>query len=455
MNAVAASMPLQWQVVDWDQLDASQRQAVLQRPSSSSDERLRQGVGEIIQQVREQGDCALLELTKRLDRCEIDALQESTDELSPELLQSLNPVLDALEQAAARIRRFHAAGMPSHYQVETAPGVQCSAYYRPLQRVGLYIPAGSAPLISTLAMLAVPAQLAQCEEIILCSPAQSDGRCAPIIRAAAQRLGIQQLYRCGGAQAIAAMAYGSETIPRCDKIFGPGNAWVTEAKRQVASDPAGTAIDMPAGPSEVMIIADANADANKVALDLLSQAEHGPDSQVIFVSTSVEQIDAVAQALQRWLSALPRAETALQALSQSRAIAVSNMEQALGVANAYASEHLILQVEQAERWVPHIRHAGSVFVGAYTPESLGDYCSGTNHVLPTGGWARSHSGLSVQDFMKRITVQQASAAGLAVLGPIAETLAACEGLDAHRLAVSYRLGKAQVPSVAAESSTTS
>lgn len=440
---VATEPSVGWQLLNWAELDEAARNAVLARPLPELDQSLSAAVAEIIAAVAERGDAALIDFAQRFDGCQLDQLGVSAAQWQAVDEARYAPVLNALEQAAERLRHFHQAGLPQPYAVETAPGVHCRAEYRPLQRVGLYIPAGSAPLISTLAMLVVPALLAGCEEIILCSPPQADGQCHPLVMAAARRLGVRRLFRAGGAQAVAAMALGTASIPRCDKIFGPGNRWVTEAKRQVASAPQGCAIDMPAGPSEVLVIADAAADANKVALDLLSQAEHGPDSQVILLSPSTALLEQVEQALKAWLAQLPRADTARQALGHSRAILTRDLDEAISISNRYAPEHLILQCTDAATLCAQVHNAGSVFVGEWTPESLGDYCSGTNHVLPTGGWARSHSGLSVLDFMKRISFQTASASGLAQLGPIAETLAASEGLDAHRLAVSYRLGKTQ------------
>jgi len=305
--------------------------------------------------------------------------------------------------------------------------------------VGLYVPAGSAPLPSTALMLGVPARIAGCAEVVLCSPARADGRCDDAVLYAARVTGVHRVFKLGGAQAIAAMAYGTDSVPKCDKLFGPGNAWVTEAKLQVSSDPEGAAIDMPAGPSEVLVIADANANAAFVAADLLSQAEHGPDSQVILLSPSSSMLDAVEAEVNAQCAALPRAGIAEQALSQSRLIAVSSLAQAVEVSNRYAPEHLILQVDEPRALLDAIQSAGSVFLGAWTPESVGDYCSGSNHVLPTYGYARSYSGVSVASFQKQITVQELSPEGLRAIGPCTATLAAAEQLEAHRRAVTLRL----------------
>lgn len=426
-------------IYPWSALGENERRAILSRPATDEDETIRQAVVDIINAVRQQGDQALRGYALRFENARIDEIEIDAEELAAFDDRPYAEVLHALEQAAERIRLFHEAGRPVDYQVETAPGVVCRARYTALRRVGLYIPAGTAPLISTLAMLAVPAQLAGCEELILCSPPQANGECSPLIIAAARRLGVRRIFRCGGAQAIAAMAYGTASVPRCDKIFGPGNRWVTEAKRQVSMDRRGAAIDMPAGPSEVLVIADAGADPDHVALDLLSQAEHGGDSQVLLVSLDDKLVKRVNQSLAVWLNKLPRAAIARRALDNSRAIIVDDSATALAIANEYAPEHLIIQSADAEHLLAGVRAAGSVFLGPWTPESLGDYCSGTNHVLPTAGLARSHSGLSLLDFMKRITIQQASAAGLQNIGPVAATLAASEGLDAHRLAVTQRL----------------
>jgi histidinol dehydrogenase len=310
---------------------------------------------------------------------------------------------------------------------------------RPINRVGLYVPAGSAPLPSTALMLGVPARIAGCREVVLCSPARADGTCDEAVLFTAREVGVHRVFKLGGAQAIAAMAYGTESVPRCDKLFGPGNAWVTEAKLQVSADPDGAAIDMPAGPSEVLVIADAEANPVFVAADLLSQAEHGPDSQVILVSPSASLLDKVSTEVARQCAELPRGAIAEQALAQSRLIEVDSLKQALEVSNRYAPEHLILQTTGARDLLNGVESAGSVFVGAWTPESVGDYCSGSNHVLPTYGYARSYSGVSVASYQKQITVQELDPNGLRAIGPCAATLAAAEQLEAHRRAVTLRL----------------
>jgi histidinol dehydrogenase len=425
--------------LDWNLLDKAGQRAALARPAQSRADSLRSGVEQIIARVRADGDAALRELSARFDRATLHRI-EVTDEEFQQAEARLAPTLKAaIEEAAARIEAFHRAGAPQPVTLDTANGVRVERVLRPIQRVGLYVPAGSAPLPSTALMLGVPAKIAGCAEVVLCSPARADGRCDEAVLYAARITGVDRVFKLGGAQAIAAMAYGTESVPKCDKLFGPGNAWVTEAKLQVSSDPDGAAIDMPAGPSEVLVIADEQANAAFVAADLLSQAEHGPDSQVILLSPSQRLLDAVEAEVASQCAALPRAQIAEQALAQSRLIAVSSLAQAIEVSNRYAPEHLILQVGNPRALLVDIESAGSVFLGAWTPESVGDYCSGSNHVLPTYGYARSYSGVSVASFQKQITVQELSADGLRAIGPCTVTLAAAEQLEAHRRAVTLRL----------------
>ncbi|AHX13732.1 histidinol dehydrogenase [Dyella jiangningensis] len=425
--------------LDWNALDNAARRAALARPPQSRADTLRTGVEQIVARVRADGDQALRDLSERYDHCTLDAIEVSGREMD-EAEARLDPVLKAaIEEAAARIEAFHRAAAPQPVALDTASGVRVERVLRPIGRVGLYVPAGSAPLPSTALMLGVPARIAGCPEVVLCSPARADGRCDDAVLYAARITGVHKVFKLGGAQAIAAMAYGTASVPKCDKLFGPGNAWVTEAKLQVSADPEGAAIDMPAGPSEVLVIADEQANAAFVAADLLSQAEHGPDSQVILLSPSPTLLDAVETEVAQQCAALPRADIARQALSQSRLIAVSSLAQAVEVSNRYAPEHLILQVAQPRDLLAAVESAGSVFLGAWTPESVGDYCSGSNHVLPTYGYARSYSGVSVASFQKQITVQELSPAGLREIGPCTATLAAAEQLEAHRRAVTLRL----------------
>ncbi|MEO7066402.1 MAG: histidinol dehydrogenase [Rhodanobacter sp.] len=425
--------------LNWNASDEATRRDALARPAQSRGNELRRGVEKIIAAVREQGDTALRELSAKYDHCELPAIEVDATEFAA-AEAALDPVLkDAIREAAARIELFHRAAAPQPVAVETAPGVRVERMLRPISRVGLYVPAGTAPLPSTALMLGVPAQIAGCREVVLCSPARADGLCDEAVLYAAQLTGVHKVFKLGGAQAIAAMAYGTDSVPKCDKLFGPGNAWVTEAKLQVSADPEGAAIDMPAGPSEVMVIADALANPVFVAADLLSQAEHGPDSQVILLSPSAELLDQVASEVERQCAELPRRAIATQALAQSRLIAVDSLAQAVEVSNRYAPEHLIVQVSEPRALLAAIDSAGSIFLGQWAPESVGDYCSGSNHVLPTYGYARSYSGVSVATFQKQISVQEVSAAGLRHIGPCTAILAAAEQLDAHRRAVTVRL----------------
>ena len=425
--------------LDWNTLDETARRDALARPTQARAQELQQGVAQIVAQVRAHGDRALRELSATYDRCALDAIEVTEAEFVI-AEKALDPALKAaIHEAAGRIETYHRVAAPQPVGVDTAPGVRVERMLRPITRVGLYVPAGSAPLPSTALMLGVPAKIAGCREVVLCSPARADGRCDEAVLYAARVTGVHRVFKLGGAQAIAAMAYGTDSVPKCDKLFGPGNAWVTEAKLQVSGDPEGAAIDMPAGPSEVLVIADADANAAFVAADLLSQAEHGPDSQVILLSPSAALLDRVADEVARQCATLPRSAIAGKALAQSRLILVESLAQAVAVSNRYAPEHLILQVVAPRGLLDGIESAGSIFLGQWTPESVGDYCSGSNHVLPTYGYARSYSGVSVAIYQKQISVQEVSADGLRAIGPGTMTLAAAEQLEAHRRAVSMRL----------------
>lgn len=423
----------------WKNLSARDRAAALQRPAQSARPQIARTVARIIATVRRDGDAALRRFTREFDGGNVRALRVTPAEFAAAEKSLSRADRAALRIAARNIRRFHAAQRTAPLRVETTPGIVCEKLTRPIERVGLYVPGGSAPLFSTALMLGVPSQLARCPVRVLCTPPGRDGRISPWILYAAQLCGITDVCKIGGAQAIAALAFGTATIPQCDKLFGPGNAFVTEAKQQVARDPAGAAIDLPAGPSEVMVIADASADPEFVAADLLSQAEHGPDSQVMLVAFSSSFVSRTTLALSRQLAQLPRRAIAARALAQSRVLLVSTRNEAAEIANRYAPEHLILQIERPRAFLPQITAAGSVFLGAWTPESLGDYASGTNHVLPTYGWARACSGLGLADFSRTITVQSATPRGLQRLGPVVERLARAENLTAHERAVSVRL----------------
>ena len=425
--------------IDWRALDATAREEALARPTLSRGEALRATVEDIIAGVCARGDAALREYAARFDKAAIEDLEVDASALDAADASSVPELKRAIAEAASRIEAFHGACMPTDVAVETVPGLRVERMSRPITRVGLYVPAGSAPLPSTVLMLAIPARLAGCREVVLCSPPCADGTCDPMVLHAARACGVHKVFKVGGAQAIAAMAYGTESIPRCDKLFGPGNAYVTEAKLQIASDPQGAAIDMPAGPSEVLVIADDSADPVFVAADLLSQAEHGPDSQVLVISDSGALLEAVEREVDHQCAVLPRTAIARQALAHSRLIRVASIGEAFEVSNRYAPEHLIVQVREPRAWLDAVESAGSVFLGHWTPESLGDYCSGSNHVLPTHGWARSCSGVSVASFQKQVTVQTCVSGALRAVGPCAATLAAAEGLEAHRRAVTLRL----------------
>lgn len=422
----------------WSALDDGARARALARPARATGDAMRDEVAALVDDVRRRGEAALREITRRLDGVSLRDFEVDAEEFARAEAAIAPGLRRAMEEAAARIEAFHRAGMVPGYAIETAPGVVCERVVRPIGRVGLYVPAGSAPLPSTALMLGVPARLAGCREVVLCTPPRADGGADPAVLAAARLTGVRRVFKLGGAQAIAAMALGSGSVPRCDKLFGPGNAWVTEAKRQLAQSGA-VAIDMPAGPSEVMVIADAGADAGFVAADLLSQAEHGPDSQVLLVSDDAALLDAVERELAAQLPLLPRADIAARALAQSRLVEVDALGDAFAISNTYAPEHLILALREPRRWLDRVEAAGSVFLGDHTPEALGDYCSGTNHVLPTGGAARACSGLGVASFQNFISVQSASRQGIAGIGPCAVTLAEAEGLEAHANAVRLRL----------------
>ena len=423
-------------ILDWNQLGNTEQTAALRRPALAQSGR--EGlVADIIAKVRSGGDAALFELTRTLDKAERSTLQLSAQEIDEAANRVSDELKAAIELAITNIDTFHRAQLPTPIVQETSPGVRCELHFQPIEKVGLYVPGGSAPLVSTVMMLAIPARLAGCERVVLCSPPPINDA----IIYTARRCGVDAIYTLGGAQAVAAMAYGSETVTKVDKIFGPGNTWVTEAKRQVSSNVDGAAIDMPAGPSEVLVIADEHADADFIASDLLSQAEHGPDSQVILVTPSQLLAERVNIALEQQLAPLSRADIASQALAESRTFICTDLAQAAVISNAYAPEHLIVQTADPRGLLPRLKNAGSIFLGAWTPESVGDYASGTNHTLPTYGYSRTYSSLGIADYQRRFTVQELTPAGLRAIGPTVELLAATETLDAHKNAVSLRLAK--------------
>ncbi|RZA28316.1 MAG: histidinol dehydrogenase [Lysobacteraceae bacterium] len=427
--------------LEWSSLPADTRAAALQRPVQQVAASTRESVAALLQEVREGGDAALRAITLRLDKVDLAGFEVGQAEFAAADAAVGEELKAAIGQAAQRIEAFHRAGMVQGYALETAPGVVCERVVRPIRRVGLYVPAGTAPLPSTALMLGIPARLAGCGQVTLCTPPRADGSADPAVLVAARLTGISRVLKLGGAQAIAAMAFGTGSIARCDKLFGPGNSYVTEAKQQVVRG-AGVAIDMPAGPSEVLVIADAGADPAFVAADLLSQAEHGPDSQVLLLSDDAALLESVEAEIERQLAALPRAGIARQALAGSRAILVESLDQAFAISNDYAPEHLILALRESRAWLDKVEAAGSVFLGDFTPEALGDYCSGTNHVLPTNGAAAAYSGVSVSSFQNFVSVQAASRTGIAGIGPCAVTLARAEGLEAHARAVALRLERA-------------
>ena len=425
--------------LNWDDLTIAQQAATLRRPDASQSPAIAAAANAIVARVKQEGDAALRTFSTQFDKTELDDFAVGDEEFAAAANALTQAQLQAIDTAITNVRRFHEAQLTKPVRVETTPGVVCERIFHPLDAVGLYVPAGTAPLPSTAIMLTVPAAIAGCPQRILCTPPRPDGSADPAVLVVAQRSGIEQVYKLGGAQAIAAMAYGTESIPRVCKIFGPGNAFVTAAKTLVATDPDGAAIDMPAGPSEVLVIGDDSANPEFVASDLLAQAEHGKDSQVVFISTSEVMLRAVIEEMQRQTRELSRQDIIHDALQNSRLILVDTLETAIAISNRYAPEHLILQAESARSLLPTVRNAGSVFIGAWTPESVGDYCSGTNHVLPTYGYANTWSGLGVDQFRRSMTVQEVSRSGLAELRGTVVELASLEGLDAHAAAVTRRI----------------
>lgn len=421
--------------VVWQSLSKSQQESVLERPAIAEGANISSAVLAVINQVKTDGDDGILALTEKFDGIKPSSIRVSQQEIDEASLRLSDKMKSALEQAYKNISIFHKAQKPQPLKIETQPGVVCEQVTRPINKVGLYIPGGSAPLPSTVLMLGVPAQIAGCRKVVLCSPPPI----ADEILYVAKLCNIDEVYNVGGAQAVAAMAYGTETVSKVEKIFGPGNAYVTEAKRQVSNDHLGAAIDMPAGPSEVLIIADEYANPEFVAADLLSQAEHGPDSQVVLLTPSAVVADKVADAVQAQLKILSRRDIAQQALGSSIIVIAESITQCVSISNFYGPEHLIVQTRTPRELLPLLDNAGSIFLGDWSPESAGDYASGTNHVLPTYGYTRTYSSLGLADFSKRMTVQELSANGLKGLAPTVVTMAEAEGLDAHKRAVTIRI----------------
>lgn len=400
---------------------------------------LNSAVSGILDDVRLRGDEAVKEYEAKFDHAVLGELMVSEEEKAEAMAVIDRELLDAIRLAHDNIHKFHKAQLMSVCKVETAPGVVCWQKQLPIERVGLYIPGGTAPLFSTVLMLATPAKIAGCSEIVLCTPPMADGKVNPAILAAANVVGVDKVFKIGGVQAIGAMAYGTQSVPKVYKIFGPGNQYVMAAKQHVSLHE--VAIDMPAGPSEVCVIADAESNAEFVAADLLSQAEHGIDSQVLLVSTSEDMIDSVQQQIELQLAKLPRREIAMKTLENSKAVLVSDTDEAIELSNAYAPEHLIIATADYERLAEKVVNAGSVFLGDYACESAGDYASGTNHTLPTHGYATAYNGVNIDSFMRKVTFQHLSAEGIRSIGRAVEVMAAAEHLDAHRNAMSVRMAK--------------
>ncbi len=419
----------------WQKCSTAEQAALLMRPAIAASDSISQSVSAILNQVKQGGDRALNELNLKFDNARLSQIKLNGDDISLAASRVDETLKRAMQLAVSNIDKFHRAQKQDVISVETQPGINCQQVTRPIESVGLYIPGGSAPLLSTVLMLATPAKIAGCSKIILCSPPPI----ADEILYAAQLCGVTEIYQLGGAQAIAAMAFGTESVPKVDKIFGPGNAYVTEAKRQISQRLDGASIDMPAGPSEVLVIADSSANPAFVAADLLSQAEHGPDSQVILLTPSEAVANAVSAEVDKQLSLLSRQAIAEKALQESRLIVTEDLKQCVTISNRYGPEHLIIQTANADELVEQITSAGSVFLGNWSPESAGDYASGTNHVLPTYGYTSTYSSLGLADFQKRMTVQKLSPQGLQAIGAAVELMAQAEQLTAHKNAVTLRL----------------
>jgi histidinol dehydrogenase len=425
-------------LVDWNKLTDDEKIKILQRSNLGNDAALQSTVAEIIHHVKDKGDSALFEYAKKFDKANLTSLKVSPQEFAAATTQLNEQEKQAIISAAENIKYFHKQSAPKGFEYEK-DGINLGKIYRPIDKVGLYVPGGSAPLVSTLLMLAIPATIANCPTKVLTTPPNSNGEIAPAILFAASVCGIDTIYKAGGAQAIAAMAFGTETIPKVHKIFGPGNKFVTEAKIQVSHTVGGAALDMPAGPSEVLVIADKDANATFVASDLLAQAEHDKDAHVVLVTISEVLANNVLSEIKRQTEYLSRQAIITSSLKKSSIIIARDIEECFKISNQYAPEHLILHIANAKESLDLVQNAGSVFVGEYSPESVGDYASGTNHVLPTYGYANMYSGLDTTAFMKAISFQQVSAEGIKHIGPTVETLASLEGLEAHKNAVSVRL----------------
>jgi len=425
-------------ILDWQSLDGPGRRDALRRPQFQLEPHVQRLVREVIERVRKGGDAAVRDFTERFDKVWLESSAVTPAEFAAARRLLTPAQIDTLDRAIVNLERFHERQVLKPFALETEPGVRCEELIRPIAAVGLYVPAGTAPLPSTVLMLGVPARLAGCVTRVLCTPPLPGGHAHPAVLTAAKLCGIETVFKVGGAQAIAALAYGTETIPRVDKIFGPGNAWVTAAKALVAQDAEGAICDLPAGPTEVMVVADDSARDEFVAADLLAQAEHDVLAQALLVTDSQPLAQRVAQHIETQLPMLSRSAILGESLAACRAILVPDLDTAMEVANRYAPEHLMLEVREPRRWLGEVQNAGAVFLGPWAAEAFGDYCSGTNHVLPTFGSARSSSGLSVRDFVRTMSVQELTPQGMSSLAPTAVALAELEGLDAHANAVARR-----------------
>ncbi|OCL19290.1 histidinol dehydrogenase [Gilliamella sp. wkB72] len=421
----------------WQNCSKEQQAELLTRPAIAASDSISQVVKDILTQVKQNGDQALKALSSKYDKTQTNQIKLTEDEIKTATSRVKSDLKQAMQLAVSNIEKFHQAQVRQTITVETMPGIKCQSVTRPIDSVGLYIPGGSAPLLSTVLMLAIPAKIAGCRKVILCSPPPI----ADEILYAAELCGVTEIYQLGGAQAIAAMALGTESVPKVDKIFGPGNAYVTEAKRQVSQRLDGAAIDMPAGPSEVLVIADSSANPSFIAADLLSQAEHGPDSQVVLLTPDEKIAQEVSIEVDKQLMQLSRQDIAEKALKESRLIVTNDLEECVDISNRYGPEHLIIQTKNADQLVDKINSAGSIFIGDWSPESAGDYASGTNHVLPTYGYTSTYSSLGLPDFQKRMTVQKLTPDGLKAIGIAVELMAQAEQLTAHKNAVTIRLAK--------------
>lgn len=421
----------------WQNCSKEQQAELLTRPAIAASDSISQVVKDILTQVKQNGDQALKALSSKYDKTQTNQIKLTEDEIKTAISRVTTDLKQAMQLAVSNIKKFHQAQVRPTITVETMPGIQCQSVTRPIDSVGLYIPGGSAPLLSTVLMLAIPAKIAGCRKVILCSPPPI----ADEILYAADLCGVTEIYQLGGAQAIAAMALGTESVPKVDKIFGPGNAYVTEAKRQVSQRLDGAAIDMPAGPSEVLVITDSSANPSFIAADLLSQAEHGPDSQVVLLTPDEKIAQEVSIEVDKQLMQLSRQDIAEKALKESRLIVTNDLEECVDISNRYGPEHLIIQTKNADQLVDKINSAGSIFIGDWSPESAGDYASGTNHVLPTYGYTSTYSSLGLPDFQKRMTVQKLTPDGLKAIGTAVELMAQAEQLTAHKNAVTIRLAK--------------